>query len=89
MVKPADPSNDGPEAKKPKEFATQINLNVANAWGILKGLVDQMLALEEGKYLLMKDPNKQVIRVYSIPVDAFDVVEVEEEAEMEEEDDGY
>ena len=62
----------GTEAKKPKEFATQINLNVANAWGILKAIIDLCLQLDEGKYLLLKDPNKPVIRFYSIPVDAFE-----------------
>merc|ERR1712129_343955 len=60
----------GTQQIKPKEFATQINLNVSNSWGVLKSIVDLCLALEEGKFLLMKDPNKEVIRLYSIPADA-------------------
>jgi translation initiation factor 3 subunit D len=69
----------GTQQYKPKEFAQHINLNVSNAWGILKAVIDLCLGLEEGKFLLMKDPNKQVIRLYSIPVDAFDVAEPEDE----------
>jgi len=70
----------GTQQYKPKEFAQHINLNVANSWGILKAIIDLCLGLDEGKFLLMKDPNKQVIRLYSIPVDAFDAFEPEEEA---------
>jgi len=65
----------GTQSYKPKEFATHINLNMNNAWGILKAIVDLCLQLEEGKYLLLKDPNKPVIRFYSIPQDAFDEVD--------------
>ena len=80
----------GTQQIKPKEFATQINLNVSNSWGVLKAMVDLCLNLEEGKYLLMKDPNKEVIRLYSIPVDAFDAVEADEDGgEEAEEDDDY
>merc|ERR1740130_162315 len=80
----------GTQQIKPKEFATQINLNVANSWGVLKSIVDLCLALEEGKFLLMKDPNKEVIRLYSIPADAFDPVEADEEGgEEQEEDEDY
>ncbi|KAL3927423.1 MAG: hypothetical protein SGPRY_002827 [Prymnesium sp.] len=48
----------GTQSYKPKEFATHINLNMNNAWGILKAIIDLCLQLEEGKYLLLKDPNK-------------------------------
>ncbi|KAL3688292.1 hypothetical protein R1sor_014601 [Riccia sorocarpa] len=46
---------------KPKEFAAQINLSVNNMWGILKTVVDICMKLEEGKYLLVKDPNKPIV----------------------------
>ena len=73
----------GTQTYKPKEFATQINLNVSNAWGILKAIVDLCLQLEEGRYLLLKDPNKPVLRLYTLPAGAF---EEEEEMEMLAED---
>merc|ERR1712194_379943 len=68
----------------------QINPKVSNSWGVLKSIVDLCLALEEGKFLLMKDPNKEVICLYSIPADAFDPVEVDEDGgEEQEEDEDY
>jgi translation initiation factor 3 subunit D len=57
---------------KPKEFAAQINLSVNNMWGILKTIVDICMKLDEGKYLLVKDPNKPIIRLYAVPTDAFE-----------------
>jgi len=79
----------GTQQYKPKEFATHINLNMNNAWGVLKAVIDLCLQLEEGKYLLLKDPNKPVIRFYSIPQDAFEedpaAMDVDDE-EADEED---
>jgi len=80
---------------KPSEFANQINLNLDNAWGILRCIVDTCMKLKEGKYLIMKDPNKPVIRIYDIPDDTFesddddddDDEEDEEDDESDEEDD--
>jgi hypothetical protein len=48
----------GTQQFKPTEFAAQINLNMDNAWGILRCIVDTCMKLKEGKYLIMKDPNK-------------------------------
>jgi translation initiation factor 3 subunit D len=72
---------------KPHELAPLINLNVANSWGILKAIVDLCLQLEEGKYLLLKDPNKPVVRFYSVPTNAFD--EPDEPEALPQEDEGY
>lgn len=58
---------------KPKEFAGQINLNMDHCWGIVRALVDMLLKLEDGKYLAVKDPMKELLRVYAIPADAFDM----------------
>jgi len=78
----------GTQQYRPKEFAPLINLNLNNAWGILKAIVDLCLTLEEGKYLLLKDPNKPVLRLYSIPLDAFEVEEEEEAGPEDGEGDG-
>ena len=48
----------GTQQFKPNEFTNQINLNMENAWGILRCIVDICMKLDEGKYLIMKDPNK-------------------------------
>ena len=57
---------------KPKEFAGQINLNTSNMWGIVKSIVDLCMKLNEGKYVLVKDPSKPQVRIYEVPVDAFE-----------------
>jgi len=48
----------GMQQFKPTEFAQQINLNMENAWGILRCIIDICMKLKQGKYLIMKDPNK-------------------------------
>ncbi|KAL6538654.1 Eukaryotic translation initiation factor 3 subunit D [Orobanche gracilis] len=63
---------------KPRDFATQINLNTLNMWGILKSIVDLCMKLKEGKYVLVKDPTKPQVRIYDVPQDAFDNDYVEE-----------
>eukprot|EP00744_Colponema_vietnamica_P000973 GILI01001678.1.p1 GENE.GILI01001678.1~~GILI01001678.1.p1 ORF type:complete len:516 (+),score=163.15 GILI01001678.1:234-1781(+) len=57
---------------KTRDFASQINLNVSNGWGILKGLIEVCMGLPEGKYLFLKDPNKSILRLYEIPADTFE-----------------
>ena len=48
----------GMQQFKPGEFAQQIALNMDNCWGILRCVIDICMKLDEGKYLIMKDPNK-------------------------------
>lgn len=38
-----------------------------------------VLRMDEGKYVLVKDPNKAVLRLYSVPLNTF---EEEEEADL-------
>ncbi|XP_077228201.1 eukaryotic translation initiation factor 3 subunit D-like [Tasmannia lanceolata] len=63
---------------KPREFAMQINLNTSNMWGIVKSIVDLCMKLNEGKYVLVKDPSKPQVRIYEVPADAFENDYVEE-----------
>uniref|UniRef100_A0A4W6E285 Eukaryotic translation initiation factor 3 subunit D n=1 Tax=Lates calcarifer TaxID=8187 RepID=A0A4W6E285_LATCA len=60
--------------------------HMENAWGILRCVIDICRKLDEGKYLILKDPNKQVIRVYSLPDGTFSSDEEEEEEEDEEDE---
>mmetsp|Transcript_38756 Transcript_38756/g.74267 ORF Transcript_38756/g.74267 Transcript_38756/m.74267 type:complete len:544 (-) Transcript_38756:266-1897(-) len=76
----------GTQFYKPKDFASQINLSVNNMWGILKSIVDICMKLEDGKFLLVKDPNKPLLRLYEVPTDAFDEDEFEEEVMPTEEE---
>lgn len=66
---------------KPREFAGQMNLGLSNGWGIVRTIVDlvRSVAADGGeesagdkKYVLIKDPNKPVIRLYEVPLNTFD-----------------
>lgn len=56
----------------PNQFANQINLNMSNGWGIVKSVVNIATALDDGKYVLMKDPNSPTIKIYNVPAGAFE-----------------
>ena len=61
-------------------------LNLNNGWGIVRTVVDMILKMDEGKYVLVKDPNKPVLRLYSVPENTFEE-EAEEVQAIEEEGD--
>jgi translation initiation factor 3 subunit D len=66
---------------KPKELAQQINLSLNNMWGIVKMICELLMKKPDGKYVLLKDPNKATVRLYSVPLSTFDEDEEEEEGE--------
>jgi translation initiation factor 3 subunit D len=45
------------------------------------------MKLKEGKYLILKDPNKPTLLLYDIPDHTFETDEEEESEEEEDEDD--
>ena len=49
-----------------------MNLNLSNGWGIVRTIVDMCLKMNEGKYVLVKDPNKPLLRLYEVPAGTFD-----------------
>ncbi|VVT44140.1 uncharacterized protein SAPINGB_P000317 [Magnusiomyces paraingens] len=63
----------------PEQFANQLNIKLSNGWGIIKSIVNIIAALDDGKYVLMKDPNASAIKIYRVPANAFDEDEEEEE----------
>lgn len=73
---------------KPRDFAQQMNLSLSNGWGIVRTIADMCLQREEGKYVLVKDPNKPMLRLYQVPADSFEDdgegAIIEEEIEDEE-----
>lgn len=74
-VNRADPTSHvilGTHSYKPRDFAAQIALNMNNMWGIMKMLIDFFMEQSEGKYVIMKDPNKTVVRIYSVPENTFE-----------------
>lgn len=50
----------GTQWYKPKELASQMNLNLSNGWGIVRTVVDLVRNSKESmeKFVLVKDPNK-------------------------------
>ncbi|KAK0206961.1 eukaryotic translation initiation factor 3 subunit D [Desarmillaria ectypa] len=56
---------------RPGEFASQLNVGVSNGWGVVRCVADVCLALGEGKYVLVRDPNKPVVRLYAVPMGTF------------------
>ncbi|KAL9137750.1 MAG: hypothetical protein Q9175_001023 [Cornicularia normoerica] len=56
----------------PRKFAEQMNLNLANGWGIVRTIVDMCRIMKDGKYVLVKDPNKALLRLYEVPVGTFE-----------------
>ena len=43
---------------RPADFAAQLNVSLANGWGIVRTVADMCMKQPEGKYVLVKDPNK-------------------------------
>jgi len=67
---PRDPTNHiilGTQDYKPKEFAQQISLNMKNAWAVLKYLIDKCMAQPPGEYILMRDPERGVLKLFALP----------------------
>lgn len=73
---------------KPKDLATQINLSVPNMWGVVKMLSELLMSKDDGKYVLLKDPNKATLRLYSVPLSTFEETEQEEQEAMLEAEEG-
>ena len=43
---------------RPLDFASQLNVSLANGWGIIRAVIDLCMKQPEGKYVLVRDPNK-------------------------------
>lgn len=80
----------GTQMYRPKDFASQIALNTNNMWGILKGVIDLCYkGLQDGeKGVLLKDPNKPILRLYKVPDDAFESDDEDEGEDADDEQEG-
>lgn len=74
---------------KPREFANQMNLSLSNGWGIVRTIADMCLKHEggDGKFVLLKDPNKSILRLYDVPAGSLDEDEEEEDGDDGEDSD--
>lgn len=62
----------GTQFYRPKDFATQITLPEGNMWGIMRLYINFFSDQKEGKYVIVKDPNKPNIKIYNVPEDTFE-----------------
>ncbi|ODA76616.1 hypothetical protein RJ55_07887 [Drechmeria coniospora] len=70
---------------KPRDFANQMNLSLSNGWGIVRTIADMCLKSdgEQSKFVLVKDPNKSILRLYEVPFGSLDEDDEDEpEAEL-------
>ncbi|ODO03489.1 eukaryotic translation initiation factor 3 subunit D [Cryptococcus wingfieldii CBS 7118] len=74
----------GVQSFKPADFARQMNVSLTNGWGIVRTIADLVLKQPEGKFVLVKDPNNPLVRLYRVPDDAFEAEADEEDEEDEE-----
>lgn len=70
----------GTQFFEPKALATQIALSTNNMWGIVKMLCELLMTQPDGKFVLLKDPNKSTMRLYSVPLSSFE--DEDEEGEV-------
>ena len=53
---------------RPMDFAGQLNISLANGWGIVRTVTDLCMKMPEGKYVLVKDPNRVSSRFYAMQI---------------------
>lgn len=84
---PRDPSRHiilSTASMRPTDFAGQLGVSLANGWGIVRTVTDLCMKMPEGKYVLVKDPNKPVIRLYAVPLGTFTAEEEDGEPSEDE-----
>ncbi|KAK1444284.1 eukaryotic translation initiation factor 3 subunit D [Babesia gibsoni] len=50
-----------------ENLATQMGLNMSNAWAVIRLICSLIMSRPDGQYILVKDPLKPNIRFYSVP----------------------
>ena len=70
---------------RPLDFASQITLSEGSMWGIFRLFVKLLGDQPEGKYVIMRDPNRAVVRIYGVPMETFEESDEEDDDDDEEE----
>jgi len=63
----------GVEERPRTDFLRDMSADVQQLWGVLRSVLDPLRALDDGTYLLVRDPNKKQLSVYKVPAADFDV----------------
>jgi len=72
---------------RPMDFAAQITLNQGTMWGHMRLFVKLLENEPEGKYVIMRDPNRAIVRIYGVPPGTFEEDDSDDEDEEDDEDD--
>jgi len=60
----------------PRTFAQQIGLQESHMWSVFTHIVRELEKARDGEprqcFVILKDPNKNILRIYATPLDAFD-----------------
>lgn len=57
------------QSQRPQEFINQMALNVNQMWSSAATIIETISDLDDGKYLLFRDPLSATIKLYNYPVD--------------------
>jgi translation initiation factor 3 subunit D len=58
---------------RPKDFATQMSLQEGQMWAMMRMFIALLQKQEQnGKYVLMREPNRAILTLYKVPDDTFD-----------------
>lgn len=57
---------------RPKDFATQITLSESQMWAMIRMFVQLLQKQEDGKYVLMRNPNNAVLTLFKVPPETFE-----------------
>ena len=68
---------------RPRDFAAQITLSEGSMWGLIRMLVKLFRERPDGKYVIMRDPNKAIMRIYQVPQETFESEDEDEDGEEE------
>jgi translation initiation factor 3 subunit D len=77
----------GTQFYRPSDFSTQISLSEGLMWAMIRMFIQLMRKHPEGKYVLMRDPNKAILKLYSVPSNTFEEEDEEEAEETEKAED--
>lgn len=55
----------------PSTFADSLSIKVRALWGSLNTIIKQIQSYDNGTYLLLRDANKPVLKLYSVPENTF------------------
>lgn len=56
---------------KPESFAQSVSVKITNLWASLRHIISACQALEDGSFLLFRDPNKAEMHFVEVPENAF------------------